>query len=102
MISYKPSVEKLGGRGPMKRSISRLDKRLAQVQRQIDERAKRKLLEKCVCTKLSFFVSIEPEKLEKEMNVPCPAHESRSLGFVFSVLVQPDGPEREALNARFE
>src|ERR1035441_3485950 len=53
--------------------------RLVKVEQKLAERVRRKLLETCVCTKVSYFESVEPEKLEKEMNVPCPAHEFRSL-----------------------
>ena len=77
----------------MKNSISKVERRLVKVEQKLAERARRKLLETCVCTKVSYFESVEPEKLEKEMNVPCPAHEFRSLGSRFSVLVQPNGPE---------
>jgi hypothetical protein len=99
MISYEPSVGKLGGRGTMRKSTSTVKKLIAQAERKL---AHLELMEKCVCAKNGYAVSLEPESFEKEMNRPCPAHETRSLGGFFVIYVQPEGPEQEATNAKFE
>src|SRR5579864_1793848 len=101
-IGYKLGVGRLGGRGPMKRSISEVHKQLVKVEQMLAERARRKLLETCECPKFTSLDSLKPEELEDQMNRPCPAHEFRSLGSVVIVGCEPEGPEQEATVARFE
>jgi hypothetical protein len=86
----------------MKNSISKVERQLVKVEQKLAERARRKLLETCECAKFTSLESLKPEELEDQMNLPCPAHEFRSLGSLVIVGCEPEGPEQEATVARFE
>jgi hypothetical protein len=80
----------------------KFERRLAQLERQLSERLRRKMLAGCICRATTVANSREPEKFEEEMNLPCPAHEFRSLGSLFDIHCEAETPEQEADNLKFE
>jgi hypothetical protein len=65
----------------MRRKLSSLSKRLAEVEQQVAERTKREELANCICrTSMPFTIVHNAEDFEVEMNRPCPVHGVRDLG----------------------
>lgn len=79
-----------------------LEKRLAEVARELADRSRRAALAQCVCRSGTYADSRNVEDFEAELNLPCPAHEFRSLGSLFTISAEPETPEQEADNAKFE
>ncbi len=77
----------------MRRKLSSLSKRLAEVEQQVAERTKREELANCICrTSKPGTFAHNAEKFEAEMNRTCPVHGLRRLGDVIAVtFVNPDG-----------
>jgi hypothetical protein len=68
---------------------SGLWKRLAKVEQQLADRARRAELANCHCRGMTMVFT--PEQFEAEMNRTCPAHGFRRLGTILAVgFVKPD------------
>jgi hypothetical protein len=78
----------------MSRKLSALWKRLAKLEQRMAEEARRAELANCTCIHMPNITAAlpdQPEKLEAEMNLPCPAHGIRRLGRILRIgFVKPD------------
>jgi hypothetical protein len=95
----------------MSRKLSALWKRLAKLEQRMAEEARRAELANCTCIRMPNITAAlpdQPEKLEAEMNLPCPAHGIRRLGRIMRIgFVNPDGtkepsPRLDELIATYE
>ena len=64
----------------MSQKLSSIRRRLAKVQQQMAEIARREELSNCNCRDMTDADDQRPEKFEREMNLPCPTHGLRRLG----------------------
>jgi len=91
-------ASKANGIHLMSRKLSGLWKRLAKVEQQMADQARRAELANCTCihsSDVTFAISGRPEKFEAEMNLPCPAHGFRRLGRILRIrFMKPDGTEK--------
>ena len=82
----------------MSGSLSNLNRRLAKVEQQVDDRARQKNLATCNCypkdpERVGIpFVVTNTEEFEAEVNFPCPAHAFRRLGQL--LVLQKMHPDR--------
>jgi len=80
--------------------LSSLSRRLAKVEQQQADRARREELADCNCpaikSSVSFLVPIFPEALEAQLNKTCPVHGLRRFGdMVIMNFLNLDGTESE-------
>lgn len=80
----------------MSRKLSSLNGRLAKVEQQMADQARRAELANCNCEHVgTLAITSQPEKFEAEMNLPCPAHGVRRLGRIMQlVFIDPGDTER--------
>jgi hypothetical protein len=64
----------------MSGKLSSLSRRLAKIERQLIDGARREELENCICRQLTVADPNKPEEFEAEMNETCPLHGFRRLG----------------------
>ena len=62
--------------------------------------AKQEMLRKCNCRPTTIAYTTKPEEFEAEMNLSCPAHGFRRLGWI--VLLGDAGPEGAKLRQLVE
>ncbi len=77
----------------MSGKLSGLRKRLAKVERQLADHARREGLANCTCSAVTLAIPGREREFEAEMNLPCPAHGLRRLGKI--ICLRPVGPEKE-------
>ena len=73
----------------MAASLTALRKRLAKVNQQVAEKARREKLVNCNCQLVTLALSDGAEKFESEMNLPCP----RALGIIVRLQLVSPRPE---------
>ncbi len=61
---------------------SNLRNRLGEVERKVGEVVRREQLAKCNCNFRTSYSAWDPEEFEGDINLPCPAHGFRDLGFI--------------------
>jgi hypothetical protein len=96
----------------MSGKLSSLSRRLAKVEQQMADQARRAELANCTCRHmpdLTLVYPFQPEEFEAEMNLPCPAHGFRRLGRIMQIVfVNPDdgtevpSPRLDELIATYE
>ena len=95
----------------MSGNLSGLWKRLAKLEQQMADRARRAELANCTCIHspyVTIAITSQPEKFEAEMNHPCPSHGFRRLGRIMRIrFMNPDGtaepcPRLDELIATYE
>jgi hypothetical protein len=93
----------------MSGKLSSLSRRLAKVEQQAADQARRAELANCACTDLTIANPDLPEEFEAEMNLPCPAHGFRRLGRIMRIrFLNPDdrtavpSPRLDELIATYE
>jgi hypothetical protein len=93
----------------MSGKLSSLSRRLAKVEQQMADQARRAELANCSCVHMPTIADPnQPEEFEAEMNLPCPAHGFRRLGRIMQLsFVNPDGtaepsPRLDELIATYE
>ncbi len=69
----------------MSGKLSSLNRRLAKVERQLIDEARREGMAECICRAMTLADADKPEEFEAEMNEPCPAHGFRRLGMLLEV-----------------
>ncbi len=69
----------------MSGKLSSLNRRLAKVERQLIDEARREGMAGCICSAMTLADADKPEEFEAEMNEPCPAHGFRRLGMLLEV-----------------
>lgn len=69
----------------MSGKLSSLSRRLAKVERQLIDEARREGMAGCICSAMTLADADKPEEFEAEMNEPCPAHGFRRLGMLLEV-----------------
>ena len=69
----------------MSGKLSNFSRRLAKIERQLIDRARRVDLANCNCRKVTIFHPSKPEEFEAEKNKPCPAHGVRQLGMIVHI-----------------
>jgi len=70
----------------MSGKLSSLSRRLAKIERQLIEGARREeLLANCICRQLTMVDPDKPEEFEAEMNETCPVHGFRRLGEIIEL-----------------
>ena len=69
----------------MSGKLSSLSRRLAKVERQLIDEARREGMADCICSAMTLADADKPEEFEAEMNEPCPAHGFRRLGMLLQV-----------------
>lgn len=75
----------------MSGKLSSLRKRLAKVERDLADRARREEYANCNCREMTHAMPGEEEEFEAEMNLPCPSHGFRRLGRIMRIVfVNPD------------
>ncbi len=69
----------------MSGKLTSLGRRLAKVERQLIDEARREGMAGCICSAMTLADADKPEEFEAEMNEPCPAHGLRRLGMLLQV-----------------
>jgi hypothetical protein len=69
----------------MSGKLSSLSRRLAKIERQLIDGARREELENCICRQLTVADPNKPEEFEAEMNETCPLHGFRRLGEIIEI-----------------
>ncbi len=69
----------------MSGKLTSLGRRLAKVERQLIDEARREGMAECICRAMTLADADKPEEFEAEMNEPCPAHGFRRLGMLLEV-----------------
>jgi hypothetical protein len=76
----------------MSGKLSSLSRRLAKVEQQRANRARRAKLFNCICRDETIVTSDRPQNFAAEMDLPCPSHGFRRLGRIKRFTrVNPDG-----------
>ena len=65
--------------------VASLQKRLAELERNLSDLERESQFGKCVCQKL--VMAYDAEQLETEINLPCPCHGLRRLGTILQVAI---------------
>lgn len=69
----------------MSGKLSSLNRRLAKIERQLIDEARRAELANCICRKTTVADSDKPEEFEAEKNKPCPSHGVRQMGMIVRI-----------------
>jgi len=87
----------------MSGKISSLSRRLAKIERQLIDGARRAELANCICQELTVADPNNPEKFEAEMNETCPVHGFRRLGTIYRIEhIGRQSAKLDQLLARYE
>ena len=74
-----------------------LRNRLAKVEQQLADRARREDFANCTCREVTTAIPGQEEEFKAEMDVACQSHGFRRLGRIIKVVfVKPDGTEQDS------